>query len=140
MSDLDLTLFGEEHVKRYLETNGEIGFEWNGVPTLVLFTVGRKSGLERRTPLIFGGNGASFVVIASQGGAPTHPSWFLNLLNHPSAEIQVKDQRFPVRARTAEGEERDRLWGLMTSFWPSYDTYQSRTDRRIPLVVLERVG
>ena len=140
MSDLDLSLFGEEHVKRYLETNGEIGYEWNGVPTLVLFTVGRKSGLERRTPLIFGRDGDSFVVIASQGGAPTHPSWFLNLLNDPSAQVQVKDQRFHVRARTADGEERDRLWKHMNSLWPSYDSYQSRTDRRIPLVVLERVG
>jgi deazaflavin-dependent oxidoreductase (nitroreductase family) len=140
VSELDLSLFGDEHVKRYLETNGEVGYEWNGVPTLVLFTIGRKSGLERRTPLIFGRDGDALVVIASQGGAPTHPSWFLNLLNDPSAQVQVKDQRLKVRARTAKDEERNRLWSMMTTFWPSYDTYQSRTDRRIPLVVLERVG
>jgi deazaflavin-dependent oxidoreductase (nitroreductase family) len=140
MSELDLSLFGDEHVKRYLETNGEVGYEWNGVPTLVLFTIGRKSGLERRNPLIFGRDGESFVIIASQGGAPTHPSWFLNLLNDPSAQVQVKDQRIKVRARTAEDDERSRLWSMMTSVWPSYDTYQSRTERRIPLVVLEPVG
>jgi deazaflavin-dependent oxidoreductase (nitroreductase family) len=140
VSELDLSLFGDEHVKRYLETNGEVGYEWNGVPTLVLFTIGRKSGLERRTPLIFGRDRDAFVVIASQGGAPTHPSWFLNLLNDPSAQVQVKDQRIRVRARTTKDEEHNRLWSMMTTFWPSYDTYQSRTDRRIPLVVLERVG
>lgn len=141
MSELDLSIFGEEHVKRYLETNGEVGYEWNGVPTLILFTIGRKSGLERRTPLIFGRDGDAFVIIASQGGAPTHPSWFLNLLNDPSAQVQVKDVRFQVRARTAkDDDERNRLWSMMTTFWPSYDTYQSRTDRRIPLVVLEPVG
>jgi deazaflavin-dependent oxidoreductase (nitroreductase family) len=140
MSDLDLSLFGEEHVKQYLETNGEVGYEWNGVPTLILFTTGRRSGLDRRTPLIFGQDGDRFVIVASQGGAPTHPSWYLNLQNDPTAQVHVKDERIQVTARTAEGEERDRLWSLMTSFWPSYDTYQSRTDRRIPLVVLERIG
>jgi deazaflavin-dependent oxidoreductase (nitroreductase family) len=140
MSELDLSLFGDEHVKRYLETNGEVGYKWNGVPTLVLFTIGRKPGLERRTPLIFGRDGDSFVIIASQGGEPTHPSWFLNLLNDPSAQVQLKDQRIKVRARTAGDDERSRLWSMMTSSWPSYDTYQSRTERRIPLVVLEAVG
>ena len=138
MSELDLSLFGDEHVRRYLETGGEVGYEWNGAPILVLFTKGRKSGQERSHALIFGTDGDRYLLIASQGGAPTHPNWYLNLTADPNVELQVKDERFAATARTAEGEERDRLWKVMTSVWPSYDTYQTRTDRVIPVVVLER--
>jgi deazaflavin-dependent oxidoreductase (nitroreductase family) len=140
MSDLDLTLFGDDHVRHYLETNGESGYEWNGATVLVLFTTGRKSGLERRTPLIFTQVGDHYVIIASQGGAPTHPNWFHNLQSQPDVEVQVKGDRFRARARVAEGEERTRLWAVMVAQWPSYDVYQERTDRQIPLVVLERTG
>ena len=139
MSNLDLSPFGDDHVRRYLETDGEVGYHWNGAPTLILFTTGRKTGESRRAPLIFGQDADSYVVIASQGGSPKHPSWYLNLSANPDVEVQVKGDRFQGRARTVEGPERDRLWSLMTSVWPSYDTYQTRTERRIPLVVIERV-
>ncbi|HYY80154.1 MAG TPA: nitroreductase family deazaflavin-dependent oxidoreductase [Actinomycetes bacterium] len=132
-------LHGQEHVRRYRETDGEVGYLWRGVPTLILTTTGRRSGRQRPTPLIFGRDGDDHVVVASKGGAPAHPAWYRNLVDHPEVEVQVKGERFRARARTADGEERARLWKLMTGIWPAYDQYQERTDRRIPVVVLERL-
>lgn len=133
-------LFGQEHVQRYRETDGEEGHDWQkGSKVLILTTTGRKSGEKRDTPLIYETNGDSWVVVASKGGAPEHPAWYLNLQADPEAEIQVKADRFPVRARTAEGEEREELWRLAARQWPDYDDYQQKTDRQIPVVVLERV-
>jgi deazaflavin-dependent oxidoreductase (nitroreductase family) len=137
--NLDLSLYGEEHVRRYRESNGEVGYLWNGVPTLILTTTGRKSGQPRDTPLICGVDGNSYVVIASLAGAPTHPQWYRNLLVDNHVQVQVKGDCFSATARTAEGAERDRLWRLMAEAWPSYETYQTRTERVIPVVVLERV-
>jgi deazaflavin-dependent oxidoreductase (nitroreductase family) len=135
----DLTLVGEEHVRRYQETDGEVGHLWNGVPTLVLTTTGRKSGEQRNSAMIYGKDGESYVVIASQGGMPTHPNWYHNLSAEPHVQVQAGATKTAAVARTAEGEERDRLWKLMTGIWPNFDTYQTRTDRRIPVVVLEPV-
>jgi deazaflavin-dependent oxidoreductase (nitroreductase family) len=134
----DLSLYGAEHIRRYLETDGVTGHEWNGVPTLVLTTTGRKSGQPRRSAMIYGRDGDAYVVIASQGGAPAHPGWYLNLVAEPDVEVQVHADRFRARARTAEGDERERLWALMTSIWPNFDVYTTRTERRIPVLVLER--
>jgi deazaflavin-dependent oxidoreductase (nitroreductase family) len=136
----DLTLFGDEHVRRYLETDGAVGHEWSGVHTLLLTTTGRKSGLQRISPMIYGQDGDSYVVIASQGGAPTHPLWYLNLLAQPEVRVQVGARQFEARASAAEDSERDRLWTLMTSIWPNFDVYQTRTDRRIPVVVLAPIS
>lgn len=132
----DLALVGDDHVKAYRESDGEIGYEWNGVVTLLLTTTGRKSGEPRTSALIFGRDGDDHLVVASMGGMPTHPQWYLNLLDDPRAEIQVKAQRIAVEARTASAEEKPRLWEIMRSIWPNYDTYQERTDRDIPVVVL----
>jgi deazaflavin-dependent oxidoreductase (nitroreductase family) len=134
------TLFGGEHVRRYLETDGEVGYRWrNGAPILILATTGRKSGEERLRPLIFGEDDGRYVVVASRGGAPVHPDWYLNLRANPDVRVQVKADRFPARARTAEGEERERLWRRMVEIWPAYDEYWRRTEREIPVVVLERL-
>jgi deazaflavin-dependent oxidoreductase (nitroreductase family) len=130
-------LFGQEHVRVYQETGGEQGHTWRGTTILLLTTTGRKSGEERTTPLIFRDDGERRVVIASKGGAPDHPDWYKNLEANPDAVIQVKSERIPVRARDAQGEERTRLWNSMTEVWPDYDGYQRRTDREIPVVVLE---
>ena len=138
-SSLDLSLFGADHVRRYRETDGEVGYLWNGVPTLILTTMGRKSGQPRDNPLICAADGDDYIVIASQAGAPTHPHWYHNLLTEPHVSVQVKADRFDAVARTAEGEERDRLWRPAATAWPNYDVYQTRTDRVIPVVVLERV-
>ncbi|HEV7134809.1 MAG TPA: nitroreductase family deazaflavin-dependent oxidoreductase [Gaiellaceae bacterium] len=138
MSGADL--FGEEHVRRYIETDGEVGYTWReGSPTLLLTVTGRKSGTEYTTPLIFGRDGDDLVLVASQGGRPDHPDWYLNLVEHPEVGVQVKGDRFRARARDAEGEERERLWRAMNEIWTHYDEYQAKTDRVIPVVVLERI-
>ncbi len=138
MSEAD-SLFGEEHVKRYRETDGEVGHIWRrGSKILLLTTTGRNSGEQRTAPLIYEEDGDRFVIVASKGGAPEHPGWYRNLAKDPNVELQVKGAVFPATARTATGDERERLWKVATQQWPDYDTYQERTDREIPVVVLER--
>ena len=139
MAELDLSLFGDAHVQKYLETDGEVGHIWNGAPCCVLFTTGRKTGAPRSHALIYGTSGDSIVLVASKGGAPDHPTWYLNLAANPEVEVQVLADRFAGRARTAEGAERAELWSTMTAIWPAYDDYQASTDREIPVVVVERV-
>jgi len=132
----DLSIFGEEHIKRYLETDGRDGYLWNDAPILLLTTRGRRSGQPRTSALIFGRDGDDLLVVASQGGMPKHPFWYLNLSDDPNVEVQVKGDRFAARAHTATDDEKPRLWKIMTTIWPNYDVYQARTDRKIPLVVL----
>jgi deazaflavin-dependent oxidoreductase (nitroreductase family) len=132
-------LFGEEHVRRYRETGGEVGHIWKrGSKILLLTTKGRKSGRPRTKPLIYESDGDRYVIVASKGGAPEHPGWYENLQQDPNVEVQVLDEVFPARAHTAVGEERARLWKLAAQQWPDYDRYQTKTDREIPVVVLER--
>jgi deazaflavin-dependent oxidoreductase (nitroreductase family) len=136
--DMDLSVFGPSHVRLYRETNGEQGYVWNGAPILLLTTKGRKSGQMRTTPLIFVKNGDDPVIIASKGGAPDHPDWYLNLASDPHVQVQVKADVFDAVARTAEGAERARLWDEALKAWPQYADYQRATEREIPVVVLER--
>jgi deazaflavin-dependent oxidoreductase (nitroreductase family) len=136
-------LFGQQHVRAYQETGGQRGYHWRrGTTILLLTTIGRVSGADRTTPLIFRddleGDGDAWVVVASKGGSPEPPDWYKNLAADPRATIQVKGERIPVRAQTARGDERARLWRRMTEVWPDYDRYQQRTDREIPVVVLRR--
>ncbi len=128
-----------EHVKRYIATNGEDGHMWRGAPTLILTTLGRRSGKPRRLALIYGQDGDRYVVVASKGGADKHPEWYLNLRDNPEVQVQVKADRFRAKARTATPEEHKALWPRMTEIWPDYNKYQDKTDRQIPLVILERV-
>ncbi|ADB48702.1 nitroreductase family deazaflavin-dependent oxidoreductase [Conexibacter woesei] len=132
-------LFGDEHVKRYEETDGAEGHEWQGTTSLILTTRGRKSGEERKAALIYQRDGDDLLVVASRGGAPQPPAWFLNLEADPEVGVQVEGDRFTARARTATPEEKPGMWRKMTAVWPDYDTYQTKTDREIPVVVLERV-
>ncbi|MDQ4039896.1 MAG: nitroreductase family deazaflavin-dependent oxidoreductase [Actinomycetota bacterium] len=132
-------LFGDEHVRKYRETRGAEGHDWNGTQTLILTTTGRRSGRQRDSALIYGKSGDNPVIVASKGGAPTHPEWYLNLTDNPDVEVQIWGDRFPARARTASGEERAQLWQEMLKHWHQYDQYQAKTDREIPVVVLERV-
>ncbi|MGA8331725.1 MAG: nitroreductase family deazaflavin-dependent oxidoreductase [Mycobacterium sp.] len=129
-------LLGEDHVRAYRESGGEVGYLWNGVPTLLLTATGRRTGRKLTSPLIFARDGDDYLIVASMGGAPRHPSWFLNLQAKPEADIQVKADTFPVVARAASATEKPRLWKIVTDVWPNYDVYQSRTDRDIPVVVL----
>jgi len=132
----DLLLLGEDHIRAYRESGGEVGYIWNGVPTLLLTATGRRTGQKRTSALIFGRDGDDYLVVASMGGAPSHPLWYLNLQANPEAAIQVKADTLPVTARTASADEKARLWKIVTGVWPNYDVYQSRTDRDIPVVVL----
>lgn len=139
-----------EHLRRYVATGGADGHMWNlpwvdpagppDAPTLLLTTIGRRSGRARRTPLIYGRDGDRFVVVASAGGAPTHPAWYLNLTADPRVRIQVRGDRMAARARTASAAERARLWPLMVEIWPPYDDYQAKAGREIPVVVIEPVA
>jgi deazaflavin-dependent oxidoreductase (nitroreductase family) len=127
-----------DHLKQYLETDGEDGHMWNGVPTLLLTTTGRRTGQPLLLPLIYGTDGDNYVVVASKGGAPDHPAWYQNLSANPEVEVQVKSDKFKARARTATADEKPALWKKMTLIWPAYDEYQQKTDRDIPVVILER--
>jgi deazaflavin-dependent oxidoreductase (nitroreductase family) len=133
-----MALFGQEHVDRYRESGGAEGHDWQGTKTLLLTTTGRRSGEQREHALIYGTHGDDYLIVASKGGAPQHPAWYLNLEADPNVELQVGDERFPATARTATPEEKPELWKIMTAEWPAYDEYQTKTDRDIPVVVLSR--
>jgi deazaflavin-dependent oxidoreductase (nitroreductase family) len=129
----------QAHARRYIETDGKDGHVWEGVTTLLLTTTGRRSGLARTTPLIYGRAGDRYLVVASRGGAPAHPSWYENLVAQPIVQVQVMADRFKARARTATPAERPTLWKTMAAIWPAYDEYQQRTAREIPVVILKRI-
>jgi proline iminopeptidase len=140
MSEAD-NLFGDEHVRRYRETDGKVGHIWReGSTILLLTTTGRTTGEKRTTPLIYAKDGANYVIVASKGGAPEDPGWYKNLEKTPEVELQVQGDVFLTRARTVHGEERARLWKRVNEVWPHYDEYAKKTDREIPVVVLERVA
>ena len=131
-------LHGPEHVRAYRETDGEYGHDWrNGTSTLLLTTLGRRSGEPRTNALIYGRSGDAYLIVASNGGSQQPPGWFSNLEAQPEVDVQVRDKRFRARARVATPEERPAMWREMTKHWPDYDAYQQRTDREIAVVVLE---
>jgi deazaflavin-dependent oxidoreductase (nitroreductase family) len=133
-------LFGKEHVQRYVETDGAEGYEWwKGTTILILTTTGRRTGRSRSTPLIYREHGDHYLVVASNGGAEEPPAWLMNLQAQPMVQVQIKGEKFTARARTATPEEKPDMWRTMTEAWPDYDEYQKKTDREIPVVVLERV-
>ena len=133
------------HLKLYLETDGREGHMWQApgldpLPTLLLTTQGRRSGRSRILPLIYGKRGDDYVVVASRGGAPTHPAWYLNLAAEPEVGVQVARDKFRARARTTHGDERSSLWEMMAQIYAPYTEYQTRAgSREIPVVVLDRL-
>lgn len=137
-----------DHLQRYLDTNGADGHMWDSgpvggpglLPTLLLTTNGRRSGKPITMPLIYGEADGSYIIVASKGGAPQHPGWYLNLAANPQVEVQVRDKRFRATARTTGGQERTNLWQKMRGIYPPYDEYQAKTEREIPVVVLEPQG
>jgi deazaflavin-dependent oxidoreductase (nitroreductase family) len=135
------------HIERYVATDGADGYLWDAsfgggkglVPTLLLTTTGRKSGNALTLPLIFGRAGPGYVVVASKGGAPAHPAWYLNLEANPEVRVQVKGDKFVARAHTAAAAERAALWPKMVEIYGPYEDYQTKTERQIPVVVLTPV-
>jgi deazaflavin-dependent oxidoreductase (nitroreductase family) len=136
------------HQRIYRVTGGAVGKHVGGRPALMLHTVGRKTGKPRATALTYAKDGDDYLIVASYGGSPQHPAWFLNLQANPRVEVQVGRRRWPATARVAEGEERKRLWQLVNEqnrgLAPllhrgaigRYDVYQRHTDRQLPVVVL----
>ena len=130
-----------DHIARYVQSNGEDGHIWQGVPTLLLTTVGKVSGANRRTALIYGRIGNDYVIVASKGGHPTNPLWYNNLVSQPTVRLQVGAEVFDATATTmAEGIDRETAWAEMARIWPGFAEYQEKTDRRIPLVQLQRIS
>ena len=136
-----------DHVALYLK-DGEAGHYWDAglgggermLTTLLLFTTGRKSGKRSIIPLIYRPTGdGGYCVIASKGGAPAHPAWFLNLEANPGVQVQVANEKFDAVARVAQGAEREKLWQLMVDYYAPYTDYQAATQRQIPVVVLDPV-
>ena len=135
----------QNHIRRYLESDGADGHMWDLggprlVPTLLLTTTGRKSGKPQLLPLIYGKTENGYAIVASKGGAPSHPAWYLNLTAHPEVEVQVEADRFRASARTATEAERSTLWDQMVGIFTPYADYQKRTEREIPVVILEPLG
>lgn len=129
-----------EHVRKYVESNGANGHDFNGYAALLLTTRGRRSGKLRRTALIYGREDGDYVIVASNGGAATHPSWYLNLTEEPLVHVQAGAETFDARARTAGPAERPGLWRKMTELFTPYVHYQQGNEREIPVVVLEPVS
>ena len=138
-----------EHANRYISSGGTDGHIYKvtqpgrpemTVPSLLLTTTGRKSGERYIFPLFYGETGdGGYIVVASKGGAPQHPGWYRNLLANPEVEVQVGTKKVKARARTATAEERTKLWQEALKFWPPYADYQKKTEREIPVVVLDPV-
>jgi F420H(2)-dependent quinone reductase len=140
MANLKFRIFAGLHRSLYRRTGGRVGGKMGKVPVLLLTTTGRKSGQPRTQPLSYTEAGDGYAVIASKGGAPQHPLWYLNLQANPLADVTVGRETRKVRARDTEGEERQRLWHALADLYPGYDKYAQKTTRQIPVVVLEPVA
>ena len=125
-----------KHIQQYVESGGAEGHIWRGVPTLLLTVTGRKTGLPRRTALIYAVDGDDLIVIASNGGSQEHPLWYRNLAADPRVHVQVGSRSFDATARTAGPDERQRLWELAVAVFPTYESYRAKAEREIPVVVL----
>lgn len=126
-------LFMRGHVSLYRLTGGKVG---GGKSFLILTTTGRKSGVERNTPLFFFTDADHFIIIASNGGAPKHPTWWLNLQSNPQAKVQIGPRVIPITARQADAEESKHLWSIIAEKYKNFVGYQKRTSREIPIVIL----
>ncbi|MEV0594817.1 nitroreductase family deazaflavin-dependent oxidoreductase [Nonomuraea cavernae] len=127
-----------EHVQKYVDSDGASGQRYQGIDALLLITRGRRTGILRRTALFYGSDGDRYVVVGSNGGLAEHPSWFHNIVADPDVRVQVGADKFAARARLAEGAERARLWELMLKVFPTYANMRKKTERELPVVVIER--
>lgn len=130
--------FNERIIAEFRANGGKVGGRFAGAPMLLLATLGAKSGLRRTTPLVYLPDGDRYIIFASKGGAPTHPSWYHNLLAHPDTTIEVGSETVPVTAVVLTGEERDRLYARQAALRPAFAEYQAKTTRRIPVIALQR--
>ncbi len=127
-------------IEEFHANGGKVGGRFEGRTVLLLHTTGARTGRPRTNPLVYLADGDRFAVFGSKGGAPTNPDWFHNLIAHPDVTIEVGTDTIPVRARVATGEERDDLWARQVQAVPTFAEYEEKTERTIPVVVLERTG
>ena len=132
--------FNTNLIEEYRANGGEVSGMFAGAPLLLLTTTGARSGREHVSPLAYTTDGDRLVIIASKGGAPTHPDWYHNLRANPDVTVELGAETFAARASVPEGEERQRLYDQQAARMPNFAEYQRNTERRIPVVVLERVG
>ncbi len=135
----DINAFNRNVIAEFRANDGKVSGQFANAPLLLLTHTGAKSGLERTSPLVFSRDGDQIVIIASKGGSPNHPHWYLNIVAKPDVTVEVPGDTFKARVRITEGEERARLFRAQAALMPNFDEYQSNTAREIPVVVLERV-
>jgi F420H(2)-dependent quinone reductase len=140
LGDTFLRVTSRVNVGLYRRTGGKVGGRVGKAPILLLTTTGRRSGAARTTPLLFLRDEDTIAVVASYGGRPAHPAWYLNLQANPAVEVQVERERFAATARTATAEERSLLWPRFVDMYGSYAAYERRTSRAIPVVLLQPAG
>ena len=138
MTDIDFNAFNSGIVEEFRANGGKVGGPFEGAPMILVTHTGAKSGIQRIAPLVYTQDGDAYVIIASKGGHPKHPDWFHNIVANPTVEVEVGEERFTATARVAEGAERDRLYAAQAERMPNFTEYQQRTDRVIPVVVLDR--
>jgi deazaflavin-dependent oxidoreductase (nitroreductase family) len=131
--------FNAQIIEEFRANAGKVGGDFAGAPMVLLHTIGARTGVDRVNPLVYGRDGDNLVVFASRGGAPAHPDWFHNLVAHPDVTVEVGTDTVPVRARVAEGDERERLWARQKELMPGFAEYEAKTTRQIPVIVLEPV-
>lgn len=137
MAELDD--WNKQVIAEFRANGGKVGGPFDGTPIVLLHTIGAKSGTERVNPVVYRPVGDALAVFASFAGAPTNPAWYHNLKAHPSVTVEVGTETFPVTAREAEGDERDRIWAAQKADAPTFAEYEAKTTRTIPVMVLERV-
>ena len=136
----DVNDFNAQNIDEFRAHGGRLGGNFEGAPMLLLHSTGAKSGTERVNPVMYQAVGADYAVFASKAGAPTNPDWFHNLVANPDASIEVGTETKKVRARVATGAEREVIWTTQKARYPGFADYERRTDREIPVVILEPVG
>lgn len=133
--------FNQGIIEEFRANGGRVGGPFEGTPIVLVHSTGAKSGLERVNPIVYQPlDDGAIAVAASKGGAPTNPDWYRNLVANPDATVEVGTETYPVRARVAAGDERERLWAKHKASYSGFDDYERQTDRQIPMVVLERVA
>jgi deazaflavin-dependent oxidoreductase (nitroreductase family) len=136
----DMNAWNQQVITEFRANEGQVGGDFAGAPILLLHTYGAKSGVERVNPVMYQQVGDDIAVFASKAGAPSHPDWYFNLLAHPEVEVEIGGETIKMRARVAEGSERDRIWETQKESFPGFAEYEAKTARVIPVVILERVN
>ncbi len=139
MTDVNVNEFNRNLIGEFRAKDGKVTGVFAGAPVLLLTTTGARSGRKHTTPLVYQPDGDRIVVFGSKGGAPTHPAWYHNLVANPIVTVELPGETFEAKAGTAEGAERERIWSAQKQIMPGFAEYEAKTDRQIPVVVLERV-